>query len=169
MHRNKDRLTSNEAIFVSEYLTNGNNGTQAYRKAYPKCKSDAAAAVSANRLLNRDKISRMLEGANKKVIDTAASYAGIDKAYIMESLNKNLQRAMQAEPVLDREGNETGEYTYQGSVVNRAAELMGKEIGMFVNRIADPNGNPLPTPETRVYLSGIDFTAIVAAAKKAKG
>lgn len=165
----KTRLTPTEAIFVAEYLSNGRNQTQAYRRAYPKCQSDGAASVGGNRLLKRPRISVILESSNQKVIDTAASYAGIDKAYIMESLNKNLQRAMQAEPVLDREGNETGEYVYQGNVVNRAAELMGKEIGMFVNRIADPNGNPLPTPETRVYLSGIDFTAIVAAAKKAKG
>jgi hypothetical protein len=31
-------------------------------------------------------------------------------------------------------GQEIGEYTYNGSVANKALELLGKEIGMFVDR-----------------------------------
>ena len=41
---------------------------------------------------------------------------------------------MQAQAVLDAKGNPTGEYTYNGSVANRALELLGKEQGMFVER-----------------------------------
>jgi hypothetical protein len=36
--------------------------------------------------------------------------------------------------VRDRDGNATGEYSYSGSVANRALELLGKELGMFVDR-----------------------------------
>jgi hypothetical protein len=39
-----------------------------------------------------------------------------------------------AEPVLDREGNPTGEYTSQASSAIRALELIGKELGMFTGR-----------------------------------
>jgi hypothetical protein len=31
----------------------------------------------------------------------------------------------------DREGNPTGEYTYQGGVANKALELLGKVLGIF--------------------------------------
>ena len=41
---------------------------------------------------------------------------------------------MQAAPVLDRDGEPTGEYQYQGQAANRALELLGKELGMFVER-----------------------------------
>jgi hypothetical protein len=41
---------------------------------------------------------------------------------------------MQAVPVLDKEGNPTGEYQYNGFVANKALELLGREIGMFVER-----------------------------------
>jgi phage terminase small subunit len=49
-------------------------------------------------------------------------------------LVENVDRAMEAEPVLDPKGNPTGEYKYNGNVANRALELLGKEIGMFVDR-----------------------------------
>ena len=47
---------------------------------------------------------------------------------------ENVERAMQAVPVLDRQGNPTGDYTYQGNVANRALELIGKEYAMFIDR-----------------------------------
>lgn len=165
MQHSKKNLTAQQAIFLAEYVTNGRNATQAYLKAYPACKSAATAAVSATRLLRKDNIASRLVTATDKLVDTAVSYAGIDKAWVMSSLKTNFERAMQAEQVTDREGNPTGEYTYQGNVANKALDLIGKEIGMFVNRVAGPDGSPLPAPVTNVY-NGIDFALI---AKKAKG
>ena len=52
---------------------------------------------------------------------------------------------MQAEPVKrktrDSEEEVRGEYTYQGSVANKALELIGKELGMFIDRreVGGPN------------------------------
>jgi hypothetical protein len=37
--------------------------------------------------------------------------------------------------VRGHEGNETGEYTYQGSIANRALELLGKHVGMWSNKL----------------------------------
>jgi len=42
---------------------------------------------------------------------------------------------MQAKPVLDNQGEETGEYTYQGAVANRALELLGKNRGLFGDKL----------------------------------
>ena len=47
---------------------------------------------------------------------------------------ENVEKAMQAVPVLDNQGNPTGVYKYEGSVANRALELIGKEYGMFIDR-----------------------------------
>ena len=46
----------------------------------------------------------------------------------------NYERASQAVPVTDREGEPIGEFKYEGSVANRALELIGKELGMFIER-----------------------------------
>jgi len=41
---------------------------------------------------------------------------------------------MQAEAVLNDDGKPIGQYSYQGSVANRSLELLGKELGMFIDR-----------------------------------
>ena len=38
---------------------------------------------------------------------------------------------MQAVAITDSEGKLTGKYTFQGSIANKALELIGKDIGMF--------------------------------------
>ena len=42
---------------------------------------------------------------------------------------------MQAVPVLDRDGNPMGSYNFNASGANRALELMGKHLGMFIDKI----------------------------------
>jgi hypothetical protein len=41
---------------------------------------------------------------------------------------------MTAEQIKDSHGKATGEYRYDGAVANRALELLGKELGMFVDK-----------------------------------
>jgi hypothetical protein len=41
---------------------------------------------------------------------------------------------MQAEAHRDGNGKPIGEYSYNGAVANRALELLGKELGMFIDR-----------------------------------
>jgi hypothetical protein len=47
--------------------------------------------------------------------------------------------------VTDREGNELGEFQYQGNVANRALELLGKHLGLFidVHEVSGPNKGPI--------------------------
>jgi hypothetical protein len=52
----------------------------------------------------------------------------------MERLRENAQRALQAVQATDEDGNPIGEFRYEGAVANRALELLGKEIGMFIDR-----------------------------------
>jgi hypothetical protein len=55
---------------------------------------------------------------------------------------------MQAEPVRrktgDGEEEVPGEFVYNGSVANRALELLGKELGMFIDRkeVGGPTNSP---------------------------
>jgi hypothetical protein len=61
---------------------------------------------------------------------------------VIEGLKRNFERAMQAQPALDSGGKPTGEYRYNGSVATRCLELLGKELGMFVDRtmeVRDPS------------------------------
>lgn len=88
----------------------------------------------------------------------AAEELKIDKRWIMEKLVDNVHRAMQAEPVYDKQGNPTGEYTYQGNAANRALELLGKQLGMFVDvkKIITTPFDELSFDEAKRLLDGIN-------------
>src|SRR6266852_7437649 len=96
--------------------------------------SKAGAAPSATRLLRNAPVRARVEELQHGVAQAAATRAAIDREYVLAGLKENYRRAMQQEPVFDSKGQPTGEYTYNGSVANRALELMGKELGMFVER-----------------------------------
>lgn len=108
-------------------------GWKAYAKVYPKS-SPRAAESSWSALIRNPVFAARIAELNAVVVEKTAEAAGIDKAWVLAKLIENANRAMQAEPVVDDEGNPTGEHRYNGSVANRALELIGKELGMFVDR-----------------------------------
>ena len=55
----------------------------------------------------------------------------LTREWVIGRLMANVERAMQGTPVLDKWGEPTGAYRYEGSIANKALELLGKEIGMF--------------------------------------
>jgi hypothetical protein len=115
--------------FVQE-LVKGSSQGDAYLSAGYKAKSVAVASAAATRLLNDVKICARLEELKKKAEDKTV----LSRSWVLERLMENVHRAMTAIAVTDREGETTGEYKYEGSVANKALELLGKEIGMFINK-----------------------------------
>lgn len=67
------------------------------------------------------------------------------KNEVIEGLLSNAREASRSVPVLDRKGNETGEYTANFGASNKAWELLGKELGMFatVRRVQHEDLDPL--------------------------
>lgn len=118
-----DNLTPKQEKFCLEYIETG-NASEAYRRSYD---AENMKPESVNRkakeLMDNVKITARLERARQAV----AEKAEISRAWVLERLVANADRAMQYE------GNRDGD-TYQGSVANKALELVGKEIGMFVDR-----------------------------------
>lgn len=58
----------------------------------------------------------------------------MSKSWVIAKLVENVERAMQAQPVLDAQGAPTGEYEYQGNVANKALELLGRTQGIFIDK-----------------------------------
>lgn len=50
---------------------------------------------------------------------------------VLSNFAEIYNRSMQAEPVLDHEGQPTGEYRFDAANANRANENIGKHIGFF--------------------------------------
>jgi len=101
-------------------------------RAYVLCGySEHGALQSGNRLLRKPDVAARVEELKTAVSERQVERIAVDRAWVLTMLTENAQRAMQVEPVRDREGNPTGQYTYQGGVANKALELLGKELGMF--------------------------------------
>ena len=76
-----------------------------------------------------------------QVTADAIKASGLTKAWVIEMLTLNVHRAMQAQAMMNKDGDPIGEFQYQGSVANKALELLGKEMGMFVDRSINENVN----------------------------
>ena len=94
-----------------------------------------------------------------KVTQRAVEKTAISKAWVIEKLVENVERAMQAEPVRrktgDGEEEVPGEFVYNGGVANKALELLGKELGMFIDRkeVGGPNEfDRMSDEELRAFL-----------------
>lgn len=107
-------------------MAQGMSQAEAYEKAgYSPNEGSASRLHRVAKV--RARIAEIIAGREQRFVLT--------KQWVIDKLIENANRAMQAEPVLDREGNHTGEWTYQGQVANRALELLGKELGMFVDKV----------------------------------
>jgi phage terminase small subunit len=108
---------------IAKGLTQG----QAARNA--GYKDSPSADVHATRLLKR-----RIQEINEKVLSKTIEKTALTKEWVLDRLRENVGRAMQHRAVRDADGNEIGEYVYNGSVANKALELIGRELQMFVDR-----------------------------------
>ena len=118
-------LNMRQLGFCRNFVSNGGQAGKAYLLAGY---SANGADQSAHALLRNPQIQAEIASIRNDVEIEAT----VDRSFVVANLRENVARAMQAVPVLDRDGNETGEYKYQGSVANRSLELLGKTLGMFV-------------------------------------
>lgn len=97
--------------------------------------NDSPAA--ATRLSKNVKVRERVD----ELKSVAAEKAGLTKAWVIERLIENVNRAMQYVQAKGAEGESAGDFHYQGNVANKALELLGREIGMFVDRRENINTN----------------------------
>jgi phage terminase small subunit len=121
------KLTDKQKIFVAEYLIDKNATQAAIRAGY----SAKTANEQGSRLLTNVSIRSEID----KRIEQVSKRAAITAERILERLDAVAERCMQAEPVLDREGNPIGEYKFDSSGANRANELLGKHLKLFTDKI----------------------------------
>lgn len=137
------KLTPKQEHFVREYLVGG-NATDAYRKAYNVKKGTKAATVqkAAQRLLANARIAPRLARAQEKAMEKAI----LDKSWVLDRLMKSARLALGEETItvkkLVKGALEDVEVPMlDGMAANRALELLGKDLGLFVDRIADVSAN----------------------------
>ncbi len=134
MRKPAEQLNERQYRFVHEYLKDF-DGAAAYKRAGYKATGNSAEA-NASRLLRQAKVRETLARVREEIAERTL----VDKEFVMKSLRENLARALQRVPVMDKEGNPTGEWVYNGTVANKALELLGKELGMFGDKLEVSGG-----------------------------
>ncbi len=123
-------LTAKQEKFCLAYVQTG-NASEAYRQTYSASRmKDTSIYVNASKLMADAKVTQRIAELRKGVSDRVET----DRAFVIGQLVENVRMAKQAVPVLDNEGNPTGEYRQNLNAANRALALIGKELGMFVER-----------------------------------
>lgn len=123
-------LNKRQEVFCQQ-VAKGITPTEAARGAGY---SGSGVRVTASRMMDKPEIVERIAAIKTTVERATVSRVAIDKAWVISQLVENVETAKQAVPVLDREGNETGDYVQNLVAANKALELIGKELGMFVER-----------------------------------
>lgn len=121
-------LNVRQQRFVAEYLIDL-NATAAYKRAGYAAKGNAAE-VSACQLLSNPKVAVEIQ----KAMDKRSEDLGIDANYVLTTIKATIERCSQAEPIL-RDGEPTGEYKFDAAAVLKGAELLGKHLKMFTDKV----------------------------------
>jgi phage terminase small subunit len=115
----------------AQLVASGINATEAYiAVGY----SRRGAHASAHRLQLNSTVGSRLAELRGAVLERTLEKAAVDRAWIIERLRSNVERSRQVEPIVDREGEATGQYRFDVTGANKALELLGRSIGLFVDR-----------------------------------
>lgn len=101
--------------------------------------------------LVRDRINELSAMAtNNAILKT-----GLNREWVISRLMTVVDRCMQAEPVLDRKGEPTGEFQFDSAGANTALRMLGDTMGLFKPAEKKPE-------DEYANLSDDDITRIVA-------
>lgn len=129
-------LNARERNFADEYIANGRNATQAYKKISPKAK-DTTCATKGLEMVRKQLVSdyikmktkERLDATNLTAQDVIDELISIGFGKIQTSTSKQFDN-LKNELVLDMEFENTAKYEDR----LKALELLGKNLSMFTDK-----------------------------------
>ena len=131
------KLTPKQEAFVRFYIETG-NASEAYRRAYNTSKMKPATIKrSAHELLENHNVTATIADLHSKAADKAV----LDKAWVLDRLMRNARVCLGEETMKLKlrkprsdEVVEIEAHLPDAAGANRALELLGKELKMFIDR-----------------------------------
>lgn len=131
-----DGLTQKQALFVSEYLKNGGNATQAYLKAGYKAKDEKVACTAGTRLLRNVRISRAIAERQKQRNDRLQ----LEEDFELKQALKILKMCSEPKQVYTFDGDKMRDadgnyvFTFDSKGANQALTIICRLRGKFIER-----------------------------------
>ena len=119
-------FTLKQRRFIEEMPTAGSQA-DAVRRVYDVGNNRHLAEVIGSENMRKPEIAKAVAVA----LNTAAEKAGVTAEWAFNRLHLNVERSLQAIPVLDRKGKPTGEYQYEPAAVNRGVELAMRHLRLL--------------------------------------
>lgn len=129
-------LTQKQALFVSEYLKNGGNATEAYKSAGYKVCNDVSAASCATKLLRNAHVSRAIAERQQKRNERLQ----LEEDFELKEAMRILKMCSQPKVVYNFDGaplkDERGNYvfTFDSKGANAALTIICKLRGKFIEK-----------------------------------
>lgn len=151
-----------------EYVLNGGDQSKAYRKAFPASQKwkDKTVHEKASRLFKEGKVQTRVRELQAKVAEVAKEKFSVDTEYVLRAIVETVERCRQTvRPVVNKAGEhqltETPEgeglaYVFDAGNALRGAELLGKHLKMFTDKVehGGPDGGPIQIVERRIVRVG---------------
>ena len=116
-------LNEKQKQFCEEYIIDLNGTQAAIRAGY----SAKTARAIANELLTKLDIQEYIcELKNKR-----SERVKYSQDELMRDILEVKNRCLQANPVLDKEGNETGVWKFDSNGANKALDMLAKHVGFY--------------------------------------
>ena len=116
-------LNEKQKQFCEEYIIDLNGTQAAIRAGYSK----KTARAIANELLTKLDIQEYIcELKNKR-----SERFKYSQDELMRDILEVKNRCLQANPVLDKEGNETGIWKFDSNGANKALDMLAKHVGFY--------------------------------------
>ena len=116
-------LNEKQKKFCEEYIIDLNGTQSAIRAGY----SEKTANRIASELLSKLDIQKYIcELKNKR-----SERVKYSQDELMRDILEVKNRCMQANPVLDKEGNETGVWKFDSNGANKALDMLAKHVGFY--------------------------------------
>jgi len=118
------------------WIVQGKSQAEAYRRAFHGDEEEGSphSARMGSALMKRPEVAYRIAQLQKMAASRVVDTISISESYVVDGYKELLERCMQREPVLDRHGQETGEWKFDASGAAKALEMMSKYLGLYKER-----------------------------------
>lgn len=136
-------LTPRQRYFVQEFLIDCKPAKAAERSGY--------VAGHGRQLLEMPKIRAAIGEAMRQ----RSARTKITQDYVISKIVETVEKCSEAIPVLNKDGEPTGEYRFDSSGALKGLDMLGKHVGAFAERLelTGKDGAPLNEPMSDLELA----------------